>query len=366
MTLRSMLFGTSPQKGLVKELNGLYAFAEEHPDDIRVHLRIADVLMKLGERHKALEQYIHAAERYEANKFFQIAAAIYKQVLCIDPEQIAIYHTLAALYRKEGIIGDAVSTYEKLARHFYDKGLKDQVVETLEKMISVDPQSVYVKKKIARFYAEKKIAPVSIDKHAHGLDWELSTPITGAAPFPRKNTQSADTFFDLGAALQDDLEAGSAAMENRCTAPEAVPDKTLSGFEEIFKEIRQEGAAPGEQDDSLYHFNLGTAFHRIGRYDDAMEELNKALADHARSSDCYLMLAACAREKRMFADAIQYLKKGLQDKSLTPEKKIALTYEMAVTYKMKGRVRKAHKLFKKIHASHSDFRDVKQELAGVS
>jgi len=366
MKLRSLLFGASPEKRLVNELNAFYAFAEEHPDDMRVHLRIADVLMKLGQRHKAIEQYIHAAELYEAHKLSQIAAAIYKQVLSIDPEQINTYHTLAALYRKEGIVGDAVATYEKLARHYCDRGVKDQVIETLEKMFSVDPQSVYVKKKIAKFYAEKKIAPVSIDEHSHGLDWELSDAITSGQTCHQKSNQQVETFFDLGAALQDELETGATALEHVSEAEGKECADSLAGFDEIFREIRHEGSAPGGQDDALYHYNLGTAFHKIGRYDEAIEELTKALEDPLRSTDSYLMLSACARELKLYGDAIRYINKGLRNKSLTAEKKNALYYEMAITYKMKGRVRKAHKLFKKIYEADSGFREVKQELAEVS
>jgi hypothetical protein len=39
---------------------------------------------------------------------------------------------------------------------------------------------------------------------------------------------------------------------------------------------------------------------------------------------------------------------------------------MAVTYKMKGRLRKAHRLFKKIYDADCEFREVKRELAEVS
>jgi len=43
-----------------------------------------------------------------------------------------------------------------------------------------------------------------------------------------------------------------------------------------------------------------------------------------------------------------------------------LDYERAVTYKKKGKLRKAQKLFKVIHKTDSAFREVKRELAEVS
>ena len=368
MKVSGLFFKSAPEKKLVHELNEFYAFAEQHPDDIRVHLRIADVLLKMGQRQKAIEQYLHAAQLYETNGLCQIAAAIYKQVISIDPEQISTYHVLSDLYRREGIMGDAVATCEKLARHYCDRGLREKVTETLEMMFSIDPQSIYVKKKIAQFYAEKRIAPESVDHKSHGMDWELSDAVTGNRPAApsRETEQQQDTFFDLGAALECDWETELPAMAERDGIDESNARDALSGFEEIFREIRQEGSAASGQDDSLYHYNLGTAYHTVGRYEDAVDELRKAMEDPLRSTDCHLMLAACARERGLFKDAIRYLKKGLKNKDLTAEKKIALLYEMAVTYKMKGRLRKAHKLFKKIYDADSGFREVKRELAEVS
>ena len=367
MKVSGLFFKSAPEKKLVHELNEFYAFAEQHPDDIRVHLRIADVLLKMGQRQKAIEQYLHAAQLYETNGLCQIAAAIYKQVISIDPEQISTYHVLSDLYRREGIMGDAVATCEKLARHYCDRGLREKVTETLEMMFSIDPQSIYVKKKIAQFYAEKRIAPESVDNKSHGMDWELSDAVTGNRPAaPSRETEQQDTFFDLGAALECDWETELPAMAERDGVDESNARDALSGFEEIFREIRQEGSAASGQDDSLYHYNLGTAYHTVGRYEDAVDELRKAMEDPLRSTDCHLMLAACARERGLFKDAIRYLKKGLKNKDLTAEKKIALLYEMAVTYKMKGRLRKAHKLFKKLYDADSGFREVKRELAEVS
>ena len=110
-------FGASSQKKLTNELSEYYRFAEEHPDDIRVHLRIAEVLMKMEKTQKAIEEYIYAAEAYEANNLSQIAAAIYKQILQIDPDQLGVYQTLVDTHLREGFLGDAIAAYEKLASY---------------------------------------------------------------------------------------------------------------------------------------------------------------------------------------------------------------------------------------------------------
>ncbi|MDX1779401.1 MAG: hypothetical protein R3339_11025, partial [Thermodesulfobacteriota bacterium] len=100
--------------------------------------------------------------------------------------------------------------------------------------------------------------------------------------------------------------------------------------------------------------------------DEAIDELKKAAEDSQRSLDCYLRLAVCFREKDMFNEAFNYLKKGLASKDLSSDKELAFNYEMAVTYKKQGKARKAQKIFKKISKTDSEFREVKQELAEQS
>ena len=366
MKLPRLFAGTNSQKKLSNELSEYYAFAESNPDDIRVHLRIADVLMKIGQRHKAIDEYLHAAESYAENNSLQIAAAIYNQVVQIDPDQVNVYHTLVDLYRREAKVGDAVATYEKLARYYYDQGLKNDVVKTLDKMVKLDPDSIYVKKKIAKFYAEKKMASPTQEITLPFAKWELSDQITTGEPVPQERPpQDNESFFDLGAALADDLitEASECKQVDRA---EGDNGNIMPGFEEIFNEIQQTQPSSDDSSESLFHYNLGTAYQKIGRIDEAIDELKKASEDPQRTVDCYLRLAFCAREQNMLSEALDYLKKGLRQKDLAPAKKLALEYEMAVTYKMKGKRRKAQKLFKEIHKTDSAFREVKRELAEVS
>lgn len=366
MKLTRLFRGAASQKRLSGELNEYYTFAEKHPDDIRVHLRIADVLMKLGEKHKAIDEYLHAAESYEGNHSSQIAAAIYNQILQIDPDQINVYHTLAALYRREGKVGDTVATYEKLARYYYDQGLKDDALKTLDTMMNLDTDSTYVKRKIAKFCSERKMTSSAGEGSLPCAEWELSDAITSAKHAPRqKVSPESVSFFDLGAALEEDLIAGEAAFQLAENKDEDGGNG-IPGFEEIFNEIQKTGPASDDPDQALFHYNLGTAYQKMGRFEDAIDELHKASEDPKRAVDCCLRLAVCAREQNRFRDALRYLKKGLRQKELTPVKKLALDYEMAVTYKMKGKLRKAQKLFKQIHKTDSAFREVTRELAEVS
>ncbi len=358
-------FGVSLQKKLTNELSEYYRFAEEHQDDIRVHLRIAEVLMKMGKTHKAIEEYIYTAEAYEANNLSQIAAAIYKQILQIDPDQISVYQTLVDTHLREGFLGDAIAAYEKLASYYYKRGMKDEAVDTLEKMVSLDPDSVYVKKKIASFYSKRKIEPQSTKSRTSTRNWELFDPVTGGKKSSEQHLRQKEKgYFDLEAALQDEFSTEETIPQDLEGLGGSSND-TMPGFEDIFKEIQQTETEMAGDDNTLFHFNLGTAFQKTGRFDEAIEELKKALENPKRCADCYLRLAVCSREKNLTNDAVRFLKKGLGSENLTESKQLELHYELAVAYKAMGKRRKAKKLFQHVHKMNDNFRAVEKELSEV-
>lgn len=358
--------GTAPQKKLTNELSEYYRIAEENPDDNRVHLRIAEVLMKMGEKEKAIEEYLYAAENYEADNLSQISAAIYKQVLQIAPEQANVYQKLVDVHLKEGFLGDAIATYERLADYHYNQGKKDEAVKTLEKMVSIDPDSVYIKKKLDKFYSEKGITHKGEKTETDSYNWELYDPITAGKKQDEQPSSGENVeFYDLEAALLDDLITEEDAGK-KLDAVEDDDGTGKLGFDEIFSKLKSYESEEEQQDHSLFHYNLGIAYQKVGRFDEAIEEIEKALDNPERTTDCYLRLAVCYRGKNQMDEALRCLKKGLHDDDLSEEKRVELKYEQALAYKEKGKNKKARKIFNEVYEIDSTFRDVVKELEEVS
>jgi tetratricopeptide (TPR) repeat protein len=362
MGLLNLRFGGSSYHKLLAELNEYYKLAEGHPEDVRVHLRIAEVLMKLGKKGKAIEEYMWAAEGYEENNLSQIAAAIYKQILQIDPGQINVYQRLVDLHLKEGFLGDAIAAYENLAFYYYSKSMKDEALATLNKMVVLDPHNMYVKKKIERFCSERRIDAPPEEGESSAVKWELFDPVTSGRKFDQKvSKKKREEYFDLEAALRDEFLTEEDTPHEITEIADST-DSGAVGFNEIFKELQHHERESAEQDKYLFHYNLGTAYQKVGRYDEAIEEIKKALEDPKRRAECYLRLAVCSREKNRVDEALKYLKKGLRTEDLPEAKMIELKYEQALAYKQKGKKKKALKLFKQVYELHSTFREIEKEL----
>jgi cAMP-dependent protein kinase regulator len=96
--LDRLLFGGKYEK----ELKDLQQKVAQEPKNLRLRVRIGDVLEKLGKRTEAIEAYRGAAEEYARSGMLIQAIALNKILLRLDPAQSKIHNQLAELYAQWG------------------------------------------------------------------------------------------------------------------------------------------------------------------------------------------------------------------------------------------------------------------------
>jgi len=96
--LDSLLFGGKYEKEL-KELEQKVA---QDPKNLRLRVRIGDLLDKLGKRTKSIGVYQAAAEDYAKSGMLIQAIALHKLILRLDPTKSNIHRQLAELYAQWG------------------------------------------------------------------------------------------------------------------------------------------------------------------------------------------------------------------------------------------------------------------------
>jgi len=96
--LDSMLFGGKYEKEL-KELEQKVA---QDPKNLRLRVRIGDLLEKLGKRTESIGVYQTVAEEYAKSGMLIQAIALNKLILRLDPTKSKIHHQLAELYAQWG------------------------------------------------------------------------------------------------------------------------------------------------------------------------------------------------------------------------------------------------------------------------
>ncbi len=350
----------TPEKKFQELLDKYQQTAELNPDDIRIRIKIAELYTENNKKKEATEQYLLAAKAYEGKRLFQIAVAIYNHIISINPAEVAIYSDLADLHLKNGFIGDCVAVLEKLANYYYDNDMRYESTNVLQKISRIDPENKFFKIKIAKFYETKDLSEEETLREGPKGKWEL----TETQDSSKAIKDSEETFFDLQSALQDDVSINISTVSE----PEdtETPQDTVMAPADVFSELKTIMESEPEQETPEYHYNLGLAYQRCSKTEEALDELEKALDGLTDKSECLLKLAECCMSLNRLDDAMRFANRGLKLKPQSNNMNLEFNYQTALINKTKGDNKKALKIFKKIYDSDKNFKSVKHEINALS
>lgn len=132
-----------------------------------------------------------------------------------------------------------------------------------------------------------------------------------------------------------------------------------------------EASPPNSKNETDYetHYHHAVAYQEMGLLDDAIREFQMAV-DLTDPSDgmekflkCCTLLGHCFVEKRMPKLAATWFNRAFKIKDLGKEEKMALHYELANVYELKGDEEKACEQLEQIYAIDISYRDVGKRLA---
>jgi tetratricopeptide (TPR) repeat protein len=313
----------------------------KEPENAKAHLKLAEVYQKRGERQKAIQEYLLAADIFTKNNFYGRAMAVYKQIPKQDPSLDHVYLKIADIYKKMGFLGDALAQYRLLIRYYDRLGMKEKALEVMGLMSEVDHRQSAV--------------------GAKGLKSGFQIPqeegdTTGTAEPTAKKSRGREgkDFFDLGAELEADGPAEIESVMDISTSEE------LPGASDIFNELK--GTGGPSVVDPHFNYSMGVACREMGFLDDAIEQFQIALAQGQNPFESSSMLAFCLREKGMLDEARQTLQSALKIQGISQEKRLNVKYELGLLYKAQGKTEEAFKILKEISEVDQGFRDTEQEI----
>ncbi len=154
------------QKGMydraIKELAGI---VRQDPKDIKVRQKLGDLYARENKRSEALAEYNYVAKFYADDGFYLRAIALYKQILKLDPTQIAINLKLAELYHKQNLNGDAIQQFQLVYQFHERKGDTVRALETLDKMAEMAPGNLQLRMRLADAYYRNGNIDHSLDEY---------------------------------------------------------------------------------------------------------------------------------------------------------------------------------------------------------
>lgn len=141
------------------------------PRDYKLRQKLGDLYLRKGKNAEAVNQYMQVAEYYVQDGFYLKAIALYSQILRTDPSKLFIYEKLSELYKKQGLIGDAVSKLRSLAEIYEKQRNLSEAIQTWEKIINIDPENIIYRGKLVEFYLKQGLATRAAEKLQQAVDF---------------------------------------------------------------------------------------------------------------------------------------------------------------------------------------------------
>jgi tetratricopeptide (TPR) repeat protein len=264
--------------------------------------------------------------------------AIYKKLVKQDPSADHVYLKIADIYRKMGFLGDALVQYRALVEHYESLGNKDKAAEVMKIMAQMDPRK-----------AASKGSPFKSVAHQSSKGKEVR---------PKAREATLEQFFDLRTELR-----AAEPLEMKASQELSTLDK-FYGIQDIFKELK-EISGPSAVD-PLFNFDLGAAYVKAGFFEDAIEQLQAAIAGGQNPFEAASMLAFCYKKKGMLDEACQAFEKALQVEGIPREKTMNVKYELGLMYKELGRREEGLNLLREVATFDQEVRYAKDEAAKLA
>ena len=115
---------------------------EDQPRDWNTVNTLGDLYARAGQTDKAIAQYMRIAEHLGHEGFYPRAAALYKKILKIKPDDEASQLQLGELSAKQGLLADAKSYFSAVAERRRSKGDRGGVDEMVVRLGTLDPTDV--------------------------------------------------------------------------------------------------------------------------------------------------------------------------------------------------------------------------------
>ena len=144
---RLMIQGKIPQA-----IDQFLKIVKNDPQDVMTLNTVGDLYLTIGYTEKAHNCFIKVAEKYVSNNFFLKAIAVYKKILRTDPFNVQINTTIASLYARQGLNIEACSQYFNLIKIYEQAGSTEEIIDIYRKIVELDPENVAVQQKLADIF----------------------------------------------------------------------------------------------------------------------------------------------------------------------------------------------------------------------
>ena len=127
---------------------------DDQPRDWNTANTLGDLYVRAGQTKNATTQYTRVADHFMREGFYSKAAALYKKVLKISPDDENTQLQLAETSMRQGLLADAKSYFSAVAGKRRGRGDRRGADEIIIRLGDVDPADIDARQAAARIVAE--------------------------------------------------------------------------------------------------------------------------------------------------------------------------------------------------------------------
>jgi pilus assembly protein FimV len=139
-----------------RALRELARIVKDDPKDLRVRQKIAELLGRQGKVTEAMREFQIVAEAYERGGFYPKAAAIYKQSLRYDPDNMTWHLALGEIYQQLALLSDAMDHFDRVAKHFEDNGTTKERIQIYTRLLKLNPDNISYAERLSELWRKEQ------------------------------------------------------------------------------------------------------------------------------------------------------------------------------------------------------------------
>ncbi len=139
-----------------RALRELGKIVKDDPKDLRVRQKIAELLARQGKISEAMREFQVVAEAYERGGFYPKAAAIYKQSLRYEPDNMTWHLALGEIYQQLALLSDAMDHFDRVAKHFEDNGTTKERIQIYTRLLKLNPDNISYAERLSELWRKEQ------------------------------------------------------------------------------------------------------------------------------------------------------------------------------------------------------------------
>lgn len=326
-------FQPAPVGGPVPSLN-----------DVERMLSRAQECFRAGQREAASEALAGAARAYDALGRYDSAATIYRSLGKSAHATSEVLQMWIENCERRQDNAEAAQVACELGDRALNEGQTAEARAWFERARDLDASNEVSLRRLQRLSA-----PTAARKSAPA-EASVATPSRTAPPTGGPRTPEPPP--------SDDSEAGR--VEVAVGRGEAVTFDLGSLISEF-----QRGVETQLSGDAQGHYDLAMSYREMGLLEQAVESFRVAARDPALGLRAMEMIGRCYLDQGRFDEAIEEFERALAENGLDSDARLGLHYEIGVAHQAAGRMSEALATFESIHGEQPDFPDVETKIRAV-